>query len=156
VLEEIAGGVKQRWTVPLYVFAGVHLLALTGEEPDPWPRFAEVVHERKDVLARFADEQQIQTNEVQRSWALLPAFLSLAGERPLDLVELGPSAGLNLLWDRYAYRYPAGSWGEPDAALVLEGRAVDGPPAALLERRPEVRGRIGIDRSPVDVCREDD
>jgi hypothetical protein len=155
VVEEIAGGVKQRWTAPLYVFAGVHLLALTGEEPDPWPRFAEVVHERKEFLARFAAEQHIQTNEVQRSWALLPAFLSLAGERPLDLVELGPSAGLNLLWDRYGYRYPAGRWGDVDG-LVLEGRAVDGPPGALLERRPAVRGRIGIDRSPVDVCRDDD
>ena len=156
VVAEIVADVQRPWTAPLYVFAGVHLLALTGEEPDPWPRFREVVHERREFLARFAAEHEIQTNEVQRSWALLPAFLSLPDDQPLDLVELGPSAGLNLLWDQYRYRYPAGEWGEPDAELFLEGRAVDGPPATLLEGRPAVRGRLGIDQSPVDVCRDED
>ncbi len=62
--------------------------------------------------AAGAREQEVQTNEVQRSWALLPAFLSLADGRPFDLLELGPSAGLNLLWDRYAYRVLVGDVGE--------------------------------------------
>ena len=44
---------------------------------------------------------------MQRCYALLPAFLACADGRPLDLIELGPSAGLNLLWDRYAYAYEA-------------------------------------------------
>ena len=29
----------------------------------------------------------------------------------IDLLEVGSSAGLNLLWDRYRYRYDAGIWG---------------------------------------------
>src|SRR4051812_13768532 len=152
VLEEIAGRFKPLWNAPLLVFAGVHLLCLRGEEPDPWSRLPEVLRDRREFLTRFVHEQAIQTNEVQRSWALLPAFLSAAaGERPLDLVELGPSAGLNLGWDRYRYRYPAGEWGDPQAGLLLEGEAIGGPPAELLERRPVVRGRIGIDQAPVDV-----
>ncbi len=57
----------------------------------------------------------MQTNEVQRSWALLPAFLTVADGRPLDLLELGPSAGLNLLWDRYATATRTGTWGQGDA-----------------------------------------
>src|SRR5262245_6608887 len=91
VLEEIVGGLKPLWNVPLLVFAGVHFLALSGEAPDPWPRFGDVLVERREFLARFVASQHVQTNEVQRSWALLPAFLWVAGDAPLDLVELGPS-----------------------------------------------------------------
>ena len=156
VVDEIAGDSKPPWNAPLLLFAGVHLLALSGEEEDPWSRFGEVLRERREFLARFVAEQPIQTNEVQRSWALLPAFLTVAGDRPLDLVELGPSAGLNLLWDRYRYRYPSGSWGDPRAGLELKGEAVGGPPAELLARRPVVRSRVGIDRAPVDVRSDED
>jgi hypothetical protein len=128
----------------------VHLLALTGEEPDPWPRFREVLARRRDWLARFVAEEPVQTNEVQRAWGLLPGFLSV-GAPVLDLVELGPSAGLNLLWDRWAYRYGPRRWGAEDAPLSLAGEAAGGPPAELLERRPLVRRRLGIDRAPVDL-----
>ena len=72
----------------------------------------------------------MQTNEVQRAWALLPGFLSVADGRPFDLLELGPSAGLNLVWDRYRYRYATGTWG--DGALELAGDDRTPPPAELL------------------------
>ena len=58
-----------------------------------------------------------QTNEVGRCAALLPALTQLAvdapgaphgGGRPLGLVEVGASAGLNLLVDRYGYEYEPG------------------------------------------------
>ena len=94
----------------------------------------------------------MQTNEVQRSWALLPAFLSLADGRPFDLLELGPSAGLNLLWDRYRYRYASGRWGS--GALELAGDDRTPPPGSLFARRVEVVRRRGVDLSPVDVTTE--
>ncbi len=146
----ICAGRGSSWDAPLALLGGVHLLALTGEEPEPWGRLREVLEARREWLARFVAEEPVQTNEVQRAWGLLPGFLSVQAP-VLDLVELGPSAGLNLLWDRWAYRYPAGSWGAADAPLVLAGEAVGGPPAALLELRPLVRGRLGIDRAPVDL-----
>ena len=149
-MEEICGARGSSWDAPLALFGGVHLLALGGEEPDPWSRLPQVLREHRARLARFVAEEPVQTNEVQRAWGLLPGFLS-AGAPVLDLVELGPSAGLNLLWDRWAYRYPAGSWGSDDAPLALHGEAEGGPPAELLEQRPLVRGRLGIDRAPVDV-----
>ncbi len=89
---------------------------------------------------------------------LLPCFLELArrsGNDLLDLVELGPSAGLNLLWDRYAYAYDAGAWGPADASLVLRGEERRPIPAGLLAQRPSVRSRIGIDVAPVDVTTDD-
>jgi hypothetical protein len=94
----------------------------------------------------------VQTNEVQRCFALLPAFLTLArdhGAPALDLVELGPAAGLNLLWDRYAYRYRAGRWGSSE--LLLHGVEYEPVPLEVLARRVEVRRRLGIDLNPVDV-----
>ncbi len=94
----------------------------------------------------------MQTNEVQRAWALLPAFLSVADGRPLDLLELGPSAGLNLVWDRYRYRYATGSWG--DGALELAGDDRTPPPAELLQRRVTIARRRGIDLNPVDATTE--
>ena len=94
----------------------------------------------------------MQTNEVQRAWALLPGFLTVADGRPLDLLELGPSAGLNLVWDRYGNRYSTGSWG--DGGLELAGNDRLPPPAELLEREVEVVRRRGVDLSPVDVTTE--
>ena len=100
----------------------------------------------------------MQTNEVQRSWVLLPLLLRIAQRtdaETLDLVELGPSAGLNLVWDRYRYRYEAGEWGPDDAALSFEGEERRPIPVELLELAPTVRGRVGIDRAPIDVTTEE-
>ncbi len=83
---------------------------------------------------------------------ILPGFLSLADGRPFDLLELGPSAGLNLLWDRYRYRYSTGTWGE--SALELAGDDRVPPPAELLARRVEVARRRGIDLNPIDATTE--
>ena len=101
----------------------------------------------------------MQTNEVQRSWLLLPCFLEIArraGTETFDLIELGPSAGLNLVWDRYRYRYEAGTWGPDNAALELSGEERRPVPGELLRLQPRVRQRRGIDLSPLDVTRPGD
>lgn len=153
------------WDAPLRLLGAAHFLVLSGEAPelalayaegsDAWPAFRALLAERTDELAHLVREHGVQTNEVQRCFGLLPAFLSLGDGQPLDLVELGPSAGLNLLWDRYRYRYAAGSWGPDDGELVLSGGEDPGPPLALLERKPVVRRRLGIDLNPVDVTTDE-
>jgi hypothetical protein len=138
-----------RWDAPIRLLGGLHFLVLEGRVPGwSWDQVREALDEHRDWLARFVDEQPVQTNEVQRCWALLPAFLSLGDERPLDLIELGASAGLNLVWDRYRYAYAAGSWG--DGELTLAGDEHAPVPAALLSRRPLVARRRGIDLHPLD------
>jgi hypothetical protein len=104
-------------------------------------------------LSRWAAEQDVQTNEVQRAWGLLPAFLFVADGRPFDLLELGPSAGLNLLWDRYRFRYSSGTWGSGPFELAGDDRTP--PPADLLERDVSVVRRRGIDLNPVDVTTDE-
>jgi hypothetical protein len=151
VVADIVGDHKPRWEAPLRLFGGVHYLELAGVVEHPWAKLGGVLEANRDWLAKFVAEHPVQTNEVQRCWGLLPGFLAVADERPLDLIELGPSAGLNLFWDRYRYRYGQWTWGNASAALELSGEAEGGPPPELFTRRAAVRRRTGIDRRPVDI-----
>src|SRR5687767_7873946 len=72
------------------------------------PAFRAFCLERADVIRDLLATRRVQTNEVGRCAYLYPAFgviARLAGGRPLGVIEVGASAGLNLLWDRYGYRY---------------------------------------------------
>ena len=99
------------------------------------------------ILARLASAPQ--TNEVRRAAVLLPAFLSIAAQTrlPLVLSEVGASAGLNLLWDRFGYRLGATHWGDRTSPVQLApdwtGPA---PPAATTN----VKERAGCDVEPID------
>lgn len=154
--------------LPVLLFAAVHAIVLgephlelaacyrddPGAPADAWPPFRSLVVERFDELAELVATRTIQTNEVGRSAVLLPAFTAVAraAGRPLTLVELGPSAGLNLLFDRYAVTYSDGiTVGDADAAVQLacEVRGRLGPPRD--GTAPSVRARVGIDLAPVDV-----
>lgn len=151
------------WDVPHRVLAAVDYLVLGGEADDyraaadPWRAFRAIVEERRDWVEDFVRRRPIQTNEPQRCWALLPLFLTVAraAGRPLDLLELGTSAGLNLLWDRYRYAYTGGEWGPADAPLALRGEERAAFPAELLATEVEIRRRRGVDLAPVDATREE-
>jgi hypothetical protein len=74
----------------------------------------------------------------------------LAGGRPLVLIEVGASAGLNLLFDRYGYDYGAGRGaGDPGAPVrftcALHGTML--PP--IHAEFPRVAARVGIDLHPI-------
>jgi hypothetical protein len=145
-----------RWDTPLRLVGGLHYLVLGGLAS--WERVDEALRDHAPFLRRFVAEQGVQTNEVQRSWMLLPCFLA-AAERAeadaLDLIELGPSAGLNLVWDRYRYVYANGVWGSTGARLELAGKERRPVPRSLLAGRPRVGSRVGVDVSPVDVTTEE-
>jgi hypothetical protein len=148
------------WDVPHRLLAAVEYLVLGGYAPEhrnEWPLFREIVGEHADWIEQFVRRQPIQTNEPQRCWALLPLFLSVAraADKPLDLLELGASAGLNLIWDRYRYEYEAGPWGPLDSRLALRGEERRRFPAELLDVEVEIRRRRGIDLAPVDATTEE-
>jgi hypothetical protein len=107
-------------------------------------------------LTEYVARQDVQTNEAQRSWVLLPLFLHAAGgAEAVDVIELGASAGLNLVFDRYRCAYGEGSHGPVDAALVLRGEERRPLPPALFQRSLNIRSRVGIDRAPIDVTTTD-
>jgi hypothetical protein len=139
--------------MPLRLLGGLHFLVL-GDEAS-WD---DPIGKHADFLREFVRTQSVQTNEVQRSWVLLPCFLragELLGADELDVVELGPSAGLNLVWDRYRYAYAEAEWGPEGSPLRLSGREEARVPATLLALAPRVVRRVGIDRAPVDVTTEE-
>jgi hypothetical protein len=123
-------------------------------DPDPWLMFRTLVAERRDEIGALLETRSIQTNEVGRSAALLPAFTVVARrfDRPLALIEIGCSAGLNLFFERFRIDYgPAGSVGPPDSPVRLAS-AVRGdlvPP--IPTEAPPVRSRLGLDLHPIDV-----
>lgn len=91
-----------------------------------------------------------QTNEVARSAVLLPGLLAIAREtgRPIDLMELGASSGLNLHPDRFHYVYGSSSWGEPDSAVRLATELRGAAPS--LGGDLVIAGRAGCDARPLD------
>jgi hypothetical protein len=129
---------------PNLLFAAV--LYLGGRQPD-YGAFRRFVLDHADQVVATLMARQTQTNEVGRCALLLPLLASLPG--PLALVEVGASAGLCLLPDRYAYAYDGVIVGDPATPLRLACQ-LRGPvpvPSAL----PEVVWRRGIDLSPVDL-----
>lgn len=110
------------------------------------PLIDETARANEAVLREFV-ARAVQTNEVRRTAALLGGFLEIAKATglPLDLYEIGASAGLLLNWDRYAYDFGAFSWGAGDIRIAAEwkGETPDWPASV------EIGKRKGCDLSPI-------
>ncbi len=141
-----------------------HYPVLSGapapDEP-AWPRFREFCLTHRAELERLVATRTTQTNVIRRCAALLPAFASIARReaRPLALVEIGPSAGLNLNWDLYRYLYTRGGrevarWGDPAARVAVECELRAGE-LPLPEAPVAISSRSGIDLAPVDIDDDD-
>jgi len=91
-----------------------------------------------------------QTNEIRRSIGLLIGFLDLAArfDLPIETLEIGASAGLNLCWDRFAYRTNAWSWGSGGRPLIDTAWSGSLP---ILDAAPRVRARAACDLNPPDI-----
>ena len=120
-----------------------------------YPHFRSLCLEHRDRIVEAISTRHVQTNEVGRCALLLPAFAIVAersAAREAAFVEVGASAGLNLLWDRFRYQYGEQIiWGDPSSPvrLACEPRGVPLPP--IPDAMPRVSMRVGIDLDPVDV-----
>jgi hypothetical protein len=156
---------------PNLLLAAVHYLLLCGADHalgafypgvahvaavppgDPMPAFRSFCREHRAALMALVSTGLVQTNEPQRCTVLLPAFATvarLAGGMPLALIEVGASAGLNLLFDRYGYDYGAGRCAGDAASPVRFACTVRGaelPP--IPTDTPPVVARLGIDLNPI-------
>jgi len=108
---------------------------------------------RNDATLGHALDSAPQTNEIARSAMLLPGFLTIAREAglPLDICEIGSSAGLNLLFDRFSYDFGGKLWGDP-ASPVRLAPDLRGDIAPPLDGTIAIAGRVGNDIRPIDVA----
>ncbi len=133
---------------PNLLFAAVRLLQGTAADAGDFRRrlFADLDGVR-DLMLRRAT----QTNEPARCAVLLPALAALP--QPLALLEVGASAGLCLLPDRYGYDYGASRL-HPERRPCL--RCVASPGTPLPDRLPQVVWRAGLDLNPLAAANPQD
>jgi hypothetical protein len=172
---------------PLLLLAAVHFLLLSGAE-DPLADYYDTVAQVRGLryeapsgnvvtafsafcethrreLERLVATRTTQTNEVGRCSALLPGLCDVASryewEVPLALLDLGTSAGLNLLFDDYSYTYRSASddriltSGAKGSAVSIECSARDDVRSLPQLRLPTVSDRVGLDLSPLDPFSDD-
>jgi hypothetical protein len=148
--------------LPLRLCGGLHALVRRGDAPalalcyppnsapdeaTLWKAVRTVLESSGEALLPWLDRTP-QTNEVGRSTALMSGLLAIGARfpKPMQLFELGASAGLNLVLDRYGYDLRGVSAGDPHSPLRLRpdwtGAA---PPTAAVE----IVERRGVDLYPV-------
>jgi len=146
---------------PLLMLAAARFL---GARVGPYRDFRAFLDSHWADVSRTVLSRATQTNEAGRCATLLPSLaqIAAAGGRPLALIEVGASAGLNLFPDRYGYEYDGGAQvtrlapaGAAPGSYPVLGCAVTGP-VPLPAELPQVVWRAGIDLNPLDVRNPDD
>ncbi len=176
-LLRLAAEARPGQPVPNLFFAAVQFLLLRGGGPalarfyptlggayrpddDPVPAFRAFCLAHRDAIVAIERTRLVQTAHARRCALLLPAFELVSrafARRPMALIEVGASAGLNLVWDRYGYSYGDGRRsGRRDAQVQLscEPRGPLAPP--LPQRPPAVAWRVGLDLNPIDLSDPDE
>lgn len=162
----LLGSAPDEQAIPVLLFAAVHDLLLADRaaplaafypnltdhpaDGDPYPEFRRFALAHATRIRSVVATRHTQTNEVGRCALFLPA-LALVGEEagPLSLVDVGTSAGLNLLLTRYSYEYrPGGAVGTgSDVHIVCSTRGEPPIPATM----PVIARAVGLDAQPIDV-----
>ncbi|WP_173934085.1 DUF2332 family protein [Chelativorans sp. Marseille-P2723] len=151
--------------VVIRLMGALHAVVLSGGDAqlaNAYPPYGEVSDEalldvlsaairRHDVRIHQGLDSPPQTNEVARAAMLLPGFLAIGSETgmPLAIREIGSSAGLNLYFDRFHYRYGELCWGEEGSPVRLAPQLRGNAPP--LGGFMEVASRRGCDIAPVDI-----
>lgn len=127
---------------------------------DAFPLFRSFCLQNRDAIQHLLETRLVQTNEVRRSSAIVPGVAAIYQEAgttlPLSWIEIGASAGLNMLWDRYFYHYGDKlTWGNTDAGVRIPcGLRGDRLPPLPTYPVP-ITFRLGIDRNPLDLTDPD-
>ena len=159
----------------LRLLAALHYLVLSGQAPElaafypsaggtkpadgVWPVARAAIEENfEQIRTRLC--RTVQTNEPGRSAVLFAGLLWLVDRhrRPIRLLEVGASAGLNLVADRYSYVVGGRTLGDPASPLRFEDPWVPPPPIDLESAAAKLRivARAGCDLAPLDPTRPED
>lgn len=157
-------GEPTRDALPLRMSGGLHALVLDGADDELAALFSgaigdptEVAATLNRVIARHDDalyswlDGPPQTNEAGRSGGLILGLIEVARRfgPKLEILEIGSSAGLNLLIDRYRFDLGGATLGPADAPLTItpewRGERPELPPLDIVSVR-------GCDVHPMDAA----
>jgi hypothetical protein len=130
-----------------------------AEPPDrAGTEFPAFCAEHREALTETLRTRLVQTNEPARATAVRVA-LHEVGRRidgPAQLLEIGPSAGIQLCFDRWGVRTGGRSFGpaNPPLTIVTDWRGASPPPD--LGAIAQLSGRLGVDLNPVDATDPDE
>jgi hypothetical protein len=120
---------------------------------DAGAEFSAFCTDHHDAIVQILRERLVQTNAPGRGAALRLAMHEITHRvrGPVTFLEIGPSAGIQLRFDRWALHTGGRRFGPADAPLILrpEWRADQAPPD--LDRIVPIRDRLGVDLHPVDA-----
>lgn len=151
--------------IPNLLFGAVHYLLLKGtehslknyypsivefpnKEEDSFPPFKNFCQLYRDEIITILRTKLVQTNEVRRCGYLYPCFSRIyrLTSKPLSLIEIGTSAGFQLLWDKYCYSYDGRTYYGNRKSNVKINTEIKGDNIPLmLETSPPVMKRFGLD-----------
>ena len=111
------------------------------------------VRDHRDLVAGRMEGRSTQTNEIGRNAVLSAGVAEASQGRPVALIDLGCSAGLNLLVDRYRIERSDGHvLGDRSSDIVVHTE-VSGRP--MPTDTAQIAWRAGIDLDPPDLDDED-
>lgn len=163
-LLELCKNARDGQPVPNLFLGAVHYLLLKGNEhslkeyypsmtnnprniEDAFDHFKDFCHMYRDEIIPILKNKLVQTNEVRRCAYLYPLFCYIhnIGLTPLSLIEIGTSAGLQLLWDKYSYSYGTGDiCGDKHSAVHIKSEIIGNNPGFAVNS-PPVTTKVGLD-----------
>jgi hypothetical protein len=177
----LALNVRRGQLAPNMLLGAIHYLLLSKHPDHPLGGFYPTISARPNQCQRvqnsfrsfcteyaqelreIVSDRTVQTNEVNRCTCFLPALFLIASSslhQPFHFVDVGASAGLNLIWDQYLYTYRIGSEviciGNEGSPVKLQC-TIRGEAHPPLDRDfPKVASRSGIEFRPPDLHHLDD
>ena len=147
--------------VPLRSAGGFHALHLAGAAPELAPIYADEPADDEAIVGTVARDHAAallpwldgppQTNEAGRSSGFIAAMLWLAAQGlppRFECLEIGSSAGINLMIDRYFYDLGGVKIGPEHAAMRFTPEWRGPPPP---DRQIEIASLNGCDVAPIDL-----
>jgi hypothetical protein len=148
--DEVVGFIADMPVIqPNLFFATIQFLTGPDSLPKTGSDLRVFVKRRGREVGDVMRSRRTQTNEVGRCAVLLPALPS----GPLALVEVGASAGLCLLLDRFYYEFGLTPIGGASSPVHLRCTVVG--PVPLPPAVPRVVWRRGLDASPINLHDDD-
>ncbi|WP_172369634.1 DUF2332 family protein [Sporosarcina jiandibaonis] len=175
-LLELCSFSREGQPVPNLFFGAVQFLLYKGKEHslrDYYPSMVEHPKDHEESFSHFKDfcllyreelirllkVKLVQTNEARRCGFLYPVFSHIYNltKKPFALIEIGTSAGFQLLWDQYSYDYQSDIiYGNSQSGISIQSEIKGDNHPELLVKSPPVTQRIGIDIHINDVTNEED